>query len=57
MHAFAERDLSRAGAGDAFFGEFGIGNVREFPLNPYERFQYYRDLLIQVTSGNERRTP
>lgn len=46
--AFKERDLSQAEDADRFFSEYGAGNVQEYPVNPYERFVYYRELLKRL---------
>jgi len=49
---FKERDLQQPQEADRFFGEYGIGNTVEFPASPYERFVYYRDLLMRLRASD-----
>jgi hypothetical protein len=49
---FKERDLSRAQDADRFFSEYGTGNVQEYPVTPYERFVYYRELLKRLRASD-----
>jgi hypothetical protein len=48
--AFKERDLGRPEDANRFFHEYGVGNTVETPVNPHERFSYYRDLLARLHS-------
>ncbi len=50
--AFRERDLSRPGDANRCFHEYGVGNTIETPVSPFERFNYYRNLLARLRSAD-----
>jgi hypothetical protein len=52
VRLFKEGDFSRAEEADRFFAAYGVGNVRELPVNPYERFVYYRELLARLRQSD-----
>ena len=50
--AFKDRDLRSPAEANAFFYEYGIGNAVDYPVNPYERFEYYRTLLSKLQASD-----